>query len=122
MEKPIQVSVPGCPLGFLCEPDDLAVRLQPLVAIGSEIPAQLIAFLNNLFQMGIHPGISLLRTALVGTECDSAFLVGNRRPPNVLTGTRQITPHGYRYRGKCGQEANLLWCSLDVFWYGHAPP
>ena len=47
--------MPGCPFLFLCESGDLAVRLQPLFAIGSEIPAQLIAFLNKLLQLGIHP-------------------------------------------------------------------
>ena len=48
--------VPGCPLGFLCESGDLTVRLQPLLAIGSDIPAQLSVFLKKQFQMGIHPG------------------------------------------------------------------
>ena len=64
------MSVPGSPLGFICESVDLAVRLQPLFAIGAEIPAQLIAFLNNLFQLGIHPEISLLWTALIGSTSD----------------------------------------------------
>ena len=50
------VSVPGCPLGFLSESGDLALRRQPLFADGSEIPAQLIVFLSKLFQLGIHPG------------------------------------------------------------------
>ena len=50
------MSLPGCQFGLYCEFDDLAVRLQPLFAIGSEIPAQLTAFLNKLFQLGIHPG------------------------------------------------------------------
>ena len=53
---PIHVFVPGCPLGLFCESGDLAVRHQPLFSIGSEIHAQLIAFLNKLFQLGIHPG------------------------------------------------------------------
>ena len=48
--------MPGCPLGFFCESGDLAVRLQPLFVIVYEISAQLIAFLNKLFQLGIHPG------------------------------------------------------------------
>ena len=30
------------------------------------------------------------------------------RPPNVLTGTRLITPHGYCYRGIFGRVANQL--------------
>ena len=50
------MSVPVCPFGFFCESGDLAVHLQPLIAIGSEIPAQLIAFMNKLFQLCIHPG------------------------------------------------------------------
>ena len=50
------MSVPSRPLGFFCESGDLAVCLQPLFAIGSEIPAQLSAFLSKLFQLGIHPG------------------------------------------------------------------
>ena len=49
------MSVPGCPLGFLCESGDLEVRLQPLLTIGSEIPTQHIAFQNKLFQLDIHP-------------------------------------------------------------------
>ena len=71
-EIPFQVSVPGCPLGFLFESDDLTARLQSLFAIVSEIPTQLTAFLNKLFQLGIHSGISILRTALMGTASDSA--------------------------------------------------
>ena len=31
-------------------------HLLPLFAIGSDLHAQLIAFLNKLFQLGIHPG------------------------------------------------------------------
>ena len=54
--NPIQVSVPGCPLGFFCDSGDLAVRHQPLFTIESEMPEQLIVFLNKLFQLGIHPG------------------------------------------------------------------
>ena len=50
------MSVPGCPHGFLCESGDLAVHIQLLLTIGSEIPAQLIAFQNKSFQLGIHPG------------------------------------------------------------------
>ena len=50
------MSVRGCPLRFYSESGDHAVCLQPLFAIGSEIPAQLIAFLNKLFQLGIHSG------------------------------------------------------------------
>ena len=56
----IQVSVTDFPLGFVsecgnlvCECGNLAV--QPLFAIGSAIPAQLIAFLKKLFQLGVHP-------------------------------------------------------------------
>ena len=45
------MSGPRCPLGFFCESGDLAFRLPPLFAIGSEIPAQLIAF-----QKDIQPG------------------------------------------------------------------
>ena len=48
--------MPGCPIGLFCESGDFAVRLQPMFAIGSEIHAQLIAFHNKLFQLGIHPG------------------------------------------------------------------
>ena len=48
--------MPGCSLGFFCEYGDLAVRNKPLFSIGSEIPAQLIAFLNKLFWLGINPG------------------------------------------------------------------
>ena len=47
--------VPGYPLGFFCESGDLAVRLQPMFAIGSEIHTQLIVFQNKLFKLGIHP-------------------------------------------------------------------
>ena len=49
------MSVPGYPIGFFYESGDLAVRLQPLFAIGSEIPAQLIAFMNKLSKLGIDP-------------------------------------------------------------------
>ena len=48
--------MPGCPLEFSCESGDLAVRLQSLFAIGSEISAQIIALMKKLFQLGIHPG------------------------------------------------------------------
>ena len=48
--------MPSCPPGFFCESGDLAVHLQPLFAIGSKIPAQLITFLNKLFQLSIHSG------------------------------------------------------------------
>ena len=51
------MSVPGCPLGFFCESGDHEVRFQAMLAIDSEIPAKLIAFLNKLFQFGIHPGV-----------------------------------------------------------------
>ena len=71
--NPIHVSVPGCPLGFFCESGDPAVRLHPKFAIGREIAAQFMTFLNKLFQLGIHPGISLLQTALVATASDSAL-------------------------------------------------
>ena len=94
---------------------DLAVRLQTLFMIGSEIPAQVIAFLNKLFQLDIHPGDLFLRAALMETASVSALLGGYRRPPNVFTGTRQITPHGYCYRDICGREANLHWVSWGVF-------
>ena len=60
------MSAPGCPLGFFCESVDLVVRLQPLFAIGSAIPAQLIAFLNKLFQLGIHSGDISFADRLVG--------------------------------------------------------
>ena len=50
------MSVAGCQHGFFGESGDLEVRLQLLFSIGSEIPEQLIAFLNNQFQLGIHPG------------------------------------------------------------------
>ena len=46
--------VSGCPLRFFMESGDFAVRIQTLFAIGSEIPAQLIAILKRLFQLGIH--------------------------------------------------------------------
>ena len=44
--------VQGCPLGFLSESGYLVVRLLPHFAIGSESPAQLIAFVNKLFFCG----------------------------------------------------------------------
>ena len=67
------MSVPGCPLGFFCVSGDLEVRLQSLFAIGSEIPAQLIAFLNKLFHLGIHPRDLFLRAALMETASVSAL-------------------------------------------------
>ena len=50
------MSVAVCPLGFFRESGDLVILLQPLFAIGSEVPEQFIAFLDKLFQLGIHPG------------------------------------------------------------------
>ena len=58
--------MPGCQFGFCYESGDLAVRLQPQFTIGSEIPTQLIAFLNKLFQLGIHPGDLSFADRLVG--------------------------------------------------------
>ena len=60
------MSVPVCPLGFFCKFDDIALRHQPLFAIDSEISAQLIAFLNKLFWLGIHPGDLSLADCLDG--------------------------------------------------------
>ena len=86
---------------------DLTVCPQPLFVIGSDIPAQLIAFLNRLFQLGTHPWDLTFVDSLDG----DAFLIGYRRPPDVLTGAQLITQHGYCYQGICGREANLLWSS-----------
>ena len=46
---------------------DLAVRLQPLFAIGLEVPALHIAFLNKVNKLGIHPGDLSFATSLMGT-------------------------------------------------------
>ena len=43
-------------MDYSCESGDFVARLQPLFTIGSEISAQLIVFLNRLFQLDIHPG------------------------------------------------------------------
>ena len=56
----------GITLEFFGESGDLAVRLQPAIAIGSEIPAQLIEFLNKLPQFGIHPWNHSFADRLVG--------------------------------------------------------
>ena len=56
LDLEILSNVPGCPLGYFNESDDLMAHLLPLFAIGSEFPTQLVAFLNKLFQLGIHPG------------------------------------------------------------------
>ena len=58
--------MPSCPLGFLCESGDLAVRLQLLHAIELEVPAQVNAFLNKLFYLVIHPGDLTFVDRLVG--------------------------------------------------------
>ena len=60
------MSVPGCPLGLFCESDDLAVCIQPLFAIASEITAQLISFPNKLFRFGIHQNDHSLADRLDG--------------------------------------------------------
>ena len=49
------MTVPGSTHVFFCVSGDLPARLQPLVAIGSDIPAQLIAFQSKLFKLQIHP-------------------------------------------------------------------
>ena len=55
---------------------DILVNLQPLLVIGSEIPAQLIAFMNKLFQLRIHPGYLSFVDYLDG---DSLCLIPFRR-------------------------------------------
>ena len=67
---------------------------------GSQIHSQIIAFLNGLFQLGIHP--RHLSFARLG------FLGDYERPLNVLTGTRLMALHVYRYRRICESVANLL--------------
>ena len=45
------MSVPGCPLGFLCESGYLAVCFQPLFTIVSMIPALLLSYHRRLMMI-----------------------------------------------------------------------
>ena len=49
-------------LGLFCESGDLAVGLQPLFGISSEIAAQFIVFMNKLFSWAFIHWISILLT------------------------------------------------------------
>ena len=70
----IQLCVPVCPFGFICESGDLAVRLQPQLAIGSEISAQLIWSLDKPLQFAIHPSDLNFADRLVGQGlCQGPF-------------------------------------------------
>ena len=90
--NPIHVSATGCQLGFFCVSGDLAVRIQPLIAIVSENPAQFIVCLNKLFQSALIEGISLLRIAMMGTVSVAVTFGGHKRPPNISTSNRPMTP------------------------------
>ena len=78
---------------------NLVVRLQPLFAIGSEICAQLIAFLDELIWMGVHPGDLFDGPSCWGWPLPQPFLRGCKRLSNVCTGTRPTAPHGYHCCG-----------------------
>ena len=74
--NPIRVYPPGFLIRFFCESGDVAVRIQPLFAIGSMIPAQRFGFLNTLFQLSIHPGDISLQSFLIGQAYVSALFRG----------------------------------------------
>ena len=105
----IQVSVPACPLGFFSESVISWFIVSHSVRLVLRFLRSLMRFRRSYFSWTFIQGISLLRTALMGTA--SSATGGYRRPPNVWTGLDDDTawiPLSRQFRRRSQSALGLL--------------